>query len=159
MRDGEKAGIKFRLPLQEKAITGSLEGKYTFPKALRLRKSYEFANLSKVSERINAHFITVYFAPTVRPLGRLGITISKKIHKSAVVRNRFKRAVREEYRHISSSLNFPLKADLNVCARALVGEKLSIKNVATRRHATLAIRKEIKKVICQIAKSHSLKKF
>jgi ribonuclease P protein component len=70
-----------------------------FPKAFRLLKRHHFRRPAK-----NKHvfkFLLIDQIPSKR--SRLGIVVSRRFGK-AVARNRFKRLVRECYRHLRSDL-------------------------------------------------------
>jgi len=70
---------------------------YSFTKADRILKRYEFLALAKTGRRIqNENFIAV-FAPGRHDRSRLGVTVTKKVGQ-AVKRNRIKRLVREFFR-------------------------------------------------------------
>jgi ribonuclease P protein component len=70
----------------------------TFPKSARLTKRGEFLRIKNGAEvRVGALAIVDRKANTLGHC-RLGITVSRKFGK-AVLRNRFKRAVREAFRH------------------------------------------------------------
>ena len=70
---------------------------YSFTKADRILKRYEYLALAKSGRRIqNENFIAV-FAPGRHDRPRLGVTVTKKVGQ-AVKRNRIKRLVREFFR-------------------------------------------------------------
>jgi ribonuclease P protein component len=74
-------------------------GEYSFPKAARILKCPEFIRLSKSGTKIqNRHFIFLY-SRSRREYSRIGITVSRKVG-DAVVRNRIKRLVRENFRRM-----------------------------------------------------------
>ena len=74
-------------------------GEYSFPKAARILKRPEFIRLSKSGAKIqNRHFIFLY-SRSRREYSRIGITVSRKVG-DAVVRNRIKRLVRENFRRM-----------------------------------------------------------
>jgi ribonuclease P protein component len=75
-------------------------GEYSFPKAARILKRSEFVRLSKTGAKIqNWHFIFLY-SRSCREYTRIGITVSRKVG-DAVMRNRIKRLVRENFRRMS----------------------------------------------------------
>jgi ribonuclease P protein component len=78
----------------------------TFPRALRLRKSRDFARLERQGTRVSSSLLIMLVRPprtqphathTVVELGRVGFTVSKKVG-NAVVRNHVKRRLRERMR-------------------------------------------------------------
>jgi ribonuclease P protein component len=74
-------------------------GEYSFPKAARILKRSEFIRLSKSGTKIqNRHFIFL-FSRSCREHSRIGITVSRKVG-DAVVRNRIKRLIRENFRRM-----------------------------------------------------------
>jgi ribonuclease P protein component len=67
----------------------------------RVKKRKEFLKVQSAGKKYRtAHFLlAITFRPADAPsISRLGITVTKKIDKRAVVRNRIKRRVREIYR-------------------------------------------------------------
>jgi len=74
-------------------------GEYSFPKSARILKRPEFIRLSKSGAKIqNRHFLFLY-SRSHREYSRIGITVSRKVG-DAVVRNRIKRLVRENFRRM-----------------------------------------------------------
>ena len=74
-------------------------GEHSFPKTVRVLKRAEFVRLSKSGTKIqNRHFIFLY-SRSCRPYSRIGITVSRKVG-DAVLRNRIKRLVRENFRRM-----------------------------------------------------------
>jgi ribonuclease P protein component len=74
-------------------------GDYSFPKAARILKRSEYIRLSKTGTKIqNRHFIFLY-SRSCREYLRIGITVSRKVG-DAVVRNRIKRLIRENFRRM-----------------------------------------------------------
>lgn len=70
-----------------------------YPAANRIKKRSEFLRVQEIgSKHFSRHFvIAIAASPTPHP--RLGIVITKKLDKRAVVRNLLKRRVREVFRH------------------------------------------------------------
>jgi ribonuclease P protein component len=81
-----------------------------FPKAARLLKKSDFR--FRPYQKFFSDLFSFYFSKNGR--GRLGISVSKKVLKSAVDRNRLKRLLREVYRERREA--FP-KVDIHVVAR------------------------------------------
>lgn len=68
------------------------------PPSARLRRAAEFAALRNARGRIQAnHFLLRWIASTTGE-ARLGLAVSRKVSKRAVVRNRIKRITRETFR-------------------------------------------------------------
>ncbi len=89
--------------------TGSL----TFPKKARLLKKREFQALLKGEQWVGSALIFGYRrGRNLSP--RLGITVSRRFGK-AHLRNRFKRVVREAFRHTSPHL--PSSVEIHILPR------------------------------------------
>ena len=67
-------------------------------KSERLRKRPEFLRTRRRGRRAEGRWVVVYAAPGETDSSRVGITVSKKVGK-AVVRNHWKRRLREIFRH------------------------------------------------------------
>lgn len=81
----------------------------------RLLKPAEFQQVLKKGRRArDAHF-SVYAQANGKSLARLGITVSRRVALSAVVRNRIKRQIRESFRVSTAGL---LGTDVVVVANA-----------------------------------------
>jgi len=76
-----------------------LETKKTLLKEERLLKPSEFQSVYKNGKWSANREIAVNFRPSDKPFPSLGITVSKKVSKLAVDRNRIKRLIREWFRH------------------------------------------------------------
>lgn len=87
----------------------------TFPRAARLRKRREFLAVQrKGSKRVTHHFIVLIATGTSQEC-RLGVTASKRVG-NAVIRNAWKRRIRESFRHIRQ--NMPSAWDIVIIARS-----------------------------------------
>ncbi len=105
------------------------------PKRRRIRKRSEFVRIQQnYRGRRTPHFVVIV-APGPEPLGRLGITVSKKIG-NAVQRNRIKRRIREFFRLHGNKLQ-PAH-DLLIIARA-GADRLSFRDVESELARALAI--------------------
>jgi ribonuclease P protein component len=91
----------------------SMSGGCHFPPAMRLRKRSEFVNLSGSGNKYVTRGGLVVWEPNSLGLARLGVTASKKVG-GAVVRNRYKRYMREIFR--ANCYLLP-PVDLNIIAR------------------------------------------
>jgi ribonuclease P protein component len=88
-----------------------------FPKSFRLLKKRSF--FTRGNPQKMGRFFIIDFRKTTRTHARLGLTVSKK-YGCAVLRNRFKRLLREAFR-----LNPTIKTlsfDLNIRPRAFAKE-------------------------------------
>lgn len=68
-----------------------------FLREARLLSAADFEACFAQRQRLNGRFLLVHWQPA-SGVARLGLTISKKADKRAVVRNRIKRVVREQFR-------------------------------------------------------------
>ncbi len=68
----------------------------SFPRRLHVRKSKEFT-LIYAGKRVSGHSFIIYYN-ILDDVGKAGFTVSKKVSKSAVERNKLKRRLREIYR-------------------------------------------------------------
>jgi ribonuclease P protein component len=65
----------------------------------RLRKAADFQRVREAAERSWAHpLLILYAAPNEEGHTRIGITVGKRVAKSAVKRNRIRRRIREAFR-------------------------------------------------------------
>jgi ribonuclease P protein component len=77
---------------------------YSFPKSHRLTKGSEFdAVFDRKQSRADRHLV-VYAAANELGHPRLGLVVSRKVSKRAVVRNRWKRLLREAFRLVQHDL-------------------------------------------------------
>ena len=74
-----------------------------FPKSLRLRSTGQFQGVFVARHSVADHTLIVFAAPNELSHCRLGLSVSKKIG-NAVVRNRWKRLIREAFRKSKSEL-------------------------------------------------------
>jgi ribonuclease P protein component len=76
---------------------------YRFPKRMRLLKPNDFERVFAARRSAGDGFMVLYGAPSNFTHSRLGLTVSRKVG-SAVVRNRWKRALREAFRLVQHEL-------------------------------------------------------
>ncbi|MDR2756902.1 MAG: ribonuclease P protein component [Planctomycetaceae bacterium] len=69
-----------------------------FSRAMRLRKSPEFKRVFDARCSASNNILIVFAVPNGLEQSRLGISVSRKIG-NAVIRNRWKRLIREAFRH------------------------------------------------------------
>jgi ribonuclease P protein component len=70
----------------------------SYSKNLRLLSAQDFSNLKVDSKLFKRNVMRIYYKSNERGLSRLGISISSK-STTAVLRNRIKRIIRNEFRH------------------------------------------------------------
>lgn len=69
-----------------------------FPPDQRLHAPAEFGRVFAEPARSTDRFFTVLARPSGRPVARLGLTVSRRVAKRAVDRNKLKRLARESFR-------------------------------------------------------------
>ena len=107
-----------------------------FPKSFRLCRAGQFQNVFATRCSVADHAIILFAAPNDLPYCRLGLSVSKKIG-NAVVRNRWKRLLREAFRTIRSEL--PEGFDLLVLPKRNV-------DVHSVRHLEQSLKKLVAKI-------------
>lgn len=91
-----------------------------FTRVDRILKRSEYLRLSRSGTKLqNRHFIAI-FCPGLVEKTRLGITVTKKVGHSAVVRNRIKRSIREYFR--LNRHNITGYWDINIVAKKGVAD-------------------------------------
>jgi len=78
--------------------------RFEFPPDHRLRSPEDFRRVLKTGRRRGDTLLTMIALPGTADGARLGLAISRKVSKSAVVRNRIKRVIRESFRLRRDSL-------------------------------------------------------
>lgn len=68
------------------------------PRTARLLRPADFAALRENSQRVSTRHFTAQYRPAMRATARLGMAVSRKVSKNAVVRNRIRRQIRESFR-------------------------------------------------------------
>ena len=81
---------------------------------MRLRKPSEFAAAYRLGSRAKGNILTVVVLPNNLGVSRLGLSVGKRIWKSAVRRNRVRRVFREAFR--LSRRDLPEGADMILMA-------------------------------------------
>jgi len=106
-----------------------------FPRSFRLRRTEQFQRVFTARHSAADHAIIVFAIPNDLPHCRLGLSVSSKIG-NAVVRNRWKRLIREAFRKSCSEL--PGRFDLvvlpqrNVDVRTVHHLEQSLKNLTAK---------------------------
>ena len=73
--------------------------RYTFKRVQRIHKNKEFQEIFNFGKKVLYNGLLIYvFSRENVDICRLGIVVSRKIEKSAVIRNKFKRRIREIFR-------------------------------------------------------------
>ncbi len=90
---------------------------YTFPKKYRLRSQKDFDRVLSANCRVGDEWIAVYAWANELDHPRLGICVSSRLG-TAVIRNRWKRLIREAFRLYKWEL--PAGLDLVVIPQAMV---------------------------------------
>ena len=89
--------------------------RFRFPAAARVKKRDEFLAIQDNGRKFQAKLLTL-FVRNGSSCSRLGITVSKRVHRDSSTRNRVRRRLREMFRLHLSSLSTP--CDLVVIARS-----------------------------------------
>lgn len=76
-----------------------------FLRRAKLSTKADFQNVFAQPVKSGDSYFTVLARPNKLGFPRLGLAISRKSAKSAVIRNRIKRIIRESFRHHQSQLN------------------------------------------------------
>jgi ribonuclease P protein component len=113
-----------------------LRSRHGFARAMRLTRERDFQRVLRTGSRARSTHLLVAVAPNGLELTRLGISIGKRIEKSAVRRNRMRRLVREAFR--LSYAELPRGVDLLVMAAE---PKIELDLVSTRAELVLLARK------------------
>lgn len=82
------------------------------PKKERLTRSSEFAYVYHQKHSVANSLLILYVGCKKKNElypSRVGFIVGKKVHKRAVKRNRIKRVLREIYKNLSKSEDYPLK--------------------------------------------------
>lgn len=77
--------------------------RFRFQREARVRASAEFELAFKQGRRTATPLLSLHWQPDDVP-ARLGLAVSRKVDRRAVGRNRIKRALREEFRHVRGDL-------------------------------------------------------
>lgn len=78
--------------------------RYAFPPSLRLKKSKQFRKVQNEGQKHFSKYLLLIVHKGLYPHARIGITITTKIDKRAVVRNKLKRRIREAFRKFQDDI-------------------------------------------------------
>jgi ribonuclease P protein component len=76
----------------------------------RLKKTKEFEKVFRKGRKLTGRFVALHYVYNNEDLRRVGVTVSKRVDKKAVTRNRLKRRFREIFRLAKDA--FPAGCDL-----------------------------------------------
>lgn len=123
------------MPLKQKR-------KYNFPPKNRLKNSKEFFAVQEKAVKLHCKHFLILIAKSSENNTRLGITVTKKIDKRAVKRNKIKRRVRAIFR-LNQHL-FRENFDIIIIARKNAAE-IEYKDTAREILGTLQFKGYLKK--------------
>jgi len=115
-----------RIPLVPGAANGDVppacrerHAKAPLPRSARILKAVDFNRVFERNAASNDGCFRLIARPSKTSVHRVGMAISRKVHRNAVERNRIKRIVRESFRQwrASSAANAHLPLDIVVLAR------------------------------------------
>ena len=84
---------------------GDAAGDQSLPRPQRLKNSKDFKSVFRERCKTAARYGAFHIRANGLGYARLGITVSRKVSRRAVQRNRIKRAVREYFRANKASMN------------------------------------------------------
>ena len=88
---------------------------HAFGPTSRIKKRNEFFELQANCQKLYSKHFLILVGPSEKPESRLGLTITTKVEKRAVYRNKLKRRIREIFRQHRA--NFKRPFDMIVIAR------------------------------------------
>lgn len=91
-----------------------------FGQRLRLLDSQQFADVFAHKRRAHGMYFNTHVAPNRLWHARIGLAVSRRVSKRAVVRNRIKRVIRESFRcqqHTLGAIDYVVIAKLDAAAR------------------------------------------
>lgn len=74
-----------------------------FPRSVRVRARSEFTEVFDGGRRVAHPLLSLHWLSDSRP-ARLGLAVSRKVDPHAVGRNRIKRVLRDDFRHLRGTL-------------------------------------------------------
>lgn len=76
---------------------------FSFPRAARVRSGADYKRVFEHARRTSDPLLSLHWYPRPEP-ARLGLAVSRKVDKRAVMRNTIKRALRDEFRRLRRQL-------------------------------------------------------
>jgi len=80
-----------------------MPSQYGFPPAARVRAPAEYGRVFEGGRRHSSPALSLHWLRDAQP-ARLGLAVSRKVDPDAVGRNRIKRRLRDEFRHLRPTL-------------------------------------------------------
>lgn len=80
-----------------------MPSQYGFPPAARVRAAAEYGRVFEGGRRHSSPELSLHWLRDAQP-ARLGLAVSRKVDPDAVGRNRIKRQLRDEFRHLRPTL-------------------------------------------------------
>ena len=97
-----------------KAVSVSQSNDQRLRKTERLKKKNEFEKVFRQGRKLTGKFVALHYIYNGEDQRRVGVTVSKRVDKRAVARNRLKRRFREIFRtnkeHFPSGFDYVLRA-------------------------------------------------
>ena len=100
--------FQFQLPVRDitdRVLNSKLVSKPTFERKYRICKRRDFVRLQLEAKRFSSAVVALSVSPALGENSRLGLIVSTKISKRAVIRNKIKRRLRETFRELRPRLN------------------------------------------------------
>ncbi len=93
----------------------------SFKRENRVLTRAEFLEIKKLGRRYNRDSFIAYFFQGEKNKPQLGITVSKKVSKKAVIRNKIKRQLREFFRQ--NKVLLPVNIKISIIAKKEIRDK------------------------------------